>query len=132
MTGRIDFATVTKAVSPDFITAGGLDKAASISMFSPAIQTPGVQDFVNAYESKYGLVPNQLPFYAYEATFLIVDAIRRAGSDKPADIEQALKTTTMPSLLGGTYVMDDHNHSHMPLQVVGLRNGKVAVIGAGG
>jgi branched-chain amino acid transport system substrate-binding protein len=132
MTGRIDFATVTKAVSPGFIAAGGLDKAASISMFSPAIQTPGVRDFVDAYESKYGLVPNQLPFYAYEATFLIVDAIRRAGSDKPADIEQALKTTRMPSLLGGTYAMDDHNHSHMPLQVVGLRNGKVAVIGAGG
>ncbi len=93
-------------------------------MFSPAIQTPGVQDFVNAYESKYGLVPNQLPFYAYEATFLVVDAIRRAGSDKPADIEQALKTTTMPSLLGGTYAMDEHNHSHMPLQVLGLRNAR--------
>jgi len=130
LTGRIDFAAVSKAVSPGFIAAGGLDNAASVSMFSAAIQTPGVQDFVKAYESKYGLVPNQLPFYAYEATYLIVDAIRRAGSDKPADIEQALKTTTMPSLLGGTYAMDDHNHSHMPLQIIGLRKGQVTVIGA--
>jgi branched-chain amino acid transport system substrate-binding protein len=132
LTGRIDFAAVTKAVSPGFIAAGGLDKAASISMFSPAIGTPGVQDFVHAYESKFGLVPNQLPFYAYEATFLIVDAIRRAGSDKPADIEDALKTTRMPSLLGGTYAMDDHNHSHMPLQMIGLRNGKLFMIGPAG
>jgi len=38
-----------------------------------------------------GWYPNQLPFYAYEATYLIVDAIRRAGSDKPADIEAALR-----------------------------------------
>ena len=129
LTGRIDFPTVTKAVSPGFVTAGGLDKAASISLFSPALDTPGVQDFVHGYEAKYGLVPNQLPFYAYEATYLIVDAIRRAGSDKPADIEQALKTTKMPSLQGGTYAMDDHNHPHMPLQMIGLRNGKVAVIG---
>jgi branched-chain amino acid transport system substrate-binding protein len=132
LTGRIDFAAVTKAVSPGFIAAGGLDKAASISMFSPAIGTPGVQDFVHAYESKFGLVPNQLPFYAYEATFLIVDAIRRAGSDKPAVIEEALKTTRMPSLLGGTYAMDDHNHSHMPLQMIGWRNGKLFMIGPAG
>jgi branched-chain amino acid transport system substrate-binding protein len=132
LTGRIDFSAVAKAVSPGFIAAGGLDNAASVSMFSPAIETPGVQDFVHAYESKYGLVPNQFPFYAYEATYLIVDAIRRAGSDKPADIEAALKTTRMPSLLGGTYAMDDHNHSHMPLQIIGLRNGRPTVIGAGG
>lgn len=130
LTGRIDFASAIKAVSPAFVAAGGLDDAASISMFSAAIQTPEVKDFVEAYEAKYGNVPNQLPFYAYEATYLIVDAIRRAGSDQPRDIEQALKTTTMPSPLGGTYVMDAHNHSHMPLQVVGLRNGRVAVIGA--
>jgi len=26
--------------------------------------------------------------------------------------------------------MDDHNHSHMPLQIIGLRKGQVTVIGA--
>jgi branched-chain amino acid transport system substrate-binding protein len=128
LTGRIDFPAAAKAVSPGFLAAGGLDKAASVSLFSAAIEAPGVQDFVKAYEAKYGLVPNQLPFYAYEATNLVVDAIRRAGSDKPADIEAALKTTRMPSLLGGTYALDDHNHAHMPLQILGWRNGKVAVL----
>jgi hypothetical protein len=58
----------------------------------------------------------------------VVDAIRRAGSDQPAAIEQALKTTTMPSQLGGTYAPDDHNHAHTPLQILGLRDGKPAVI----
>ena len=60
LTGRIDFSAVAKAVSPGFIAAGGLDNAASVSMFSPAIETPGVQDFVHAYESKYGLVPESV------------------------------------------------------------------------
>jgi hypothetical protein len=59
-----------------------------------------------------------------------VDAIRRAGSDQPAAIEKALKTTTMPSLLGGSYTPDDHNHAHTPLQILGLRNGGPAVIGS--
>ena len=55
-------------------------------------------------------------------------AIRRAGSDKPEAIQAALKTTTMPSRLGGSYVPDDHNHAHTPLQILGLRDGKPAVI----
>jgi hypothetical protein len=58
----------------------------------------------------------------------VVDAIRRAGADKPAAIEHALKTTRMPSLLGGTYKLDDHNHPHMPLFILGLKDGKPAVI----
>jgi branched-chain amino acid transport system substrate-binding protein len=34
----------------------------------------------------------------------------------------------MPSLLGGSYAMDDHNHPHTPMQIVGLRDGRISVI----
>lgn len=87
-----------------------------------------MQDFIQAYRTKYGIMPTQRSFFAYEATNLVVDAIRRANSDKPEDIQRALKTTTMPSLLGGTYAMDDHNHPHTPMQIVGVRGGKMSVI----
>jgi branched-chain amino acid transport system substrate-binding protein len=129
ITGRIDFAAATGAVSPQFLTSGALDGATSITVFNPLIETPGVQDFIQAYRAKYGIMPTQRSFFAYEATNLVVDAIRRADSDKSEDIERALKTTTMPSLLGGTYAMDDHNHPHTPMQIVGVRNGKPGVIG---
>ena len=76
-------------------------------------------------------MPTQRSFFAYEATNLIVAAIRRANSDKAQDIERALKTTTVPSLLGRTYAMDDHNHPHTPMQIVGMRNGKPERDGAG-
>ena len=78
--------------------------------------------------ARYGLTPTQRSFFVYEAVNLVVDAIRRAGSDQPAAIEQALKSTTMPSLLGGTYKLDDHNHPHMTMQVVGFKDGKPTVI----
>ena len=129
ITGRIDFAAATGAVSPEFLASGGLDGATSITVFNPLIETPGVQDFVQAYRAKYGIMPTQRSFFAYEATNLVADAIRRANSDKSEDIERALKTTTMPSLLGGTYAMDDHNHPHTPMQIVGVRGGKPGVIG---
>ncbi len=73
-------------------------------------------------------MPTQRSFFAYEATNLVVDAIRRASSDKPEDIHRALKTTTMPSLLGGAYAMDEHNHPHTPMQIVGVHGGKMSVI----
>ena len=92
------------------------------------LDLPGVKDFVASYHAHYGLAPTQRSFFVYEATYLVVDAIRRAGSDQPAAIEKALKTTTMPSLLGGTYAPDDHNHAHTPLFVVGVKDGKPAVV----
>ncbi len=128
VTGRIDFPVAAGALSPEFLASGGLDGATSITVFNPLIETPGVQDFIQAYRAKYGIMPTQRSFFAYEATNLVVDAIRRANSDKAQDIERALKTTTMPSLLGGTYAMDDHNHPHTPMQIVGVRAGKASVI----
>ena len=102
---------------------------ASASICSPTVQdTPGIKEFVAAYRAHYGLMPTQRSFFVYEATLLVVDAIRRAGSDQPAAIHQALKTTTMPSMLGGSYAPDDHNHAHTPLQILGLRAGRPAVI----
>jgi branched-chain amino acid transport system substrate-binding protein len=128
ITGRIDFVQAAGALSPEFLASGGLDGATSITVFNPLIETPGVKDFIEAYRAKYGIMPTQRSFFAYEATNLVVDAIRRANSDKSEGIERALKTTKMPSLLGGTYAMDDHNHPHTPMQIVGVRGGKPSVI----
>jgi len=128
LTGRVDFSAALAAVSPQFRESGALSDMTGIAVFTPAQDTPGIKEFVAAYRAHYGLMPTQRSFFVYEATLLVVDAIRRAGSDQPAAIHQALKTTTMPSLLGGSYAPDDHNHAHTPLQILGLRAGRPAVI----
>ena len=127
--GRIDLATAIGAVSPGFLGKGGLGKVASIVVFTPLLDTPPVKAFVADYRARYGLTPTQRSFFAYESTFLVVDAIRRAGSDTPADITAALRTSDMPSRLGGSYKMDDHNHPHTPMQLLGVRDGMVRIIG---
>jgi branched-chain amino acid transport system substrate-binding protein len=128
VTGRFDLGAAVAAVSPQFRDAGGMSALTGVAVFTPASEKPEVQQFVAAYKSRYGLVPTQRSFFVFEATHLVVDAIRRAGSDKPDAIKQALKTTTMPSRLGGSYSPDDHNHAHTPLQIVGLKDGKPVVI----
>ena len=128
LTGRVDFSAALAAVSPQFRDSGALSGMTSIVVFTPLQDTPGIKDFVAAYRAHSGLTPTQRSFFVYEATLLVVDAIRRAGSDKAAAIHQALKTTTMPSLLGGNYTPDNHNHAHTPMQILGLRDGKPAVV----
>jgi branched-chain amino acid transport system substrate-binding protein len=128
LTGRIDFPVALTAVSPHFRDSEALSGMTGIAVFAPEQDKPGVQDFVSDYRAHYGLTPTQRSFFVYEATLLAVDAIRRAGSDQSAAIQQALKTTTMPSLLGGSYAPDDHNHAHTPLQILGVHDGKPAVI----
>jgi branched-chain amino acid transport system substrate-binding protein len=128
ITGRIDFPAAAAAVSRPFLESGALSGMTSITVFTADQQIPAIQDFVTAYRTHYGLTPTQRSFFVYEATLLVADAINRAKSDDPAAIQKALKTTTMPSLLGGTYAVDDHNHSHTPMQIVGMRDGKPAVI----
>jgi branched-chain amino acid transport system substrate-binding protein len=128
ISGRLDVGSALSAVSPAFRDSGALASLTSIAVFTPLIDKPDVRAFVASYRAHYGLVPTQRSFFVYEATYLVADAIRRAGADQPAAIEQALKTTTMPSILGGTYAPDDHNHAHTPLFVVGLVEGKPSVI----
>ncbi len=122
VTGRVDFAAA--AALPEAQQA----KVTSVVVFTPASPIPAVHAFVESYRAHTGLMPTQRSFFVYEAVLLAVDAIRRANADTPDAIEAALKTTTMPSLLGGTYAMDDHNHPHTPLTIMGIRDGKPAVI----
>jgi ABC-type branched-subunit amino acid transport system substrate-binding protein len=128
VSGRFDLGGAMAAVSPAFRDAGGLAGLTTIAVFTPFIDKPGVKAFVASYQAHYGLMPTQRSFFVYEATFIAVDAIRRARSDTPAAIEAALKTTKLTSRLGGTYALDDHNHAHTPLFIVGPRDGKPAVI----
>ena len=126
--GRIDFAAALENLSPRFVDAGALDRAAGISVFIPSASGPDVQAFAASYRDKYGLAPTQRSILAFEATELVVDAIRRAKSDHPAAVQQALRSTQMPSMLGGTFAMDEHNHSHVGMQIVGIRGSKLVVL----
>ena len=128
LAGRIDFTAAIANLSPQFVAAGALDRSAGISVFTPSAPDSGVQEFVASYREKYGLAPTQRSVLAFEATELVVDAIRRANSDDPVAIRQALRSTQMPSMLGGTFAMDEHNHAHVMMQIVGVRGGKLAVL----
>jgi branched-chain amino acid transport system substrate-binding protein len=68
----------------------------------PSNPNPAYQKFYNAYKTKYGHEPeNAFAALGYDSVYLMVDAIKRAGSADPAAIRKALgETKDFPGITG--------------------------------
>jgi ABC-type branched-subunit amino acid transport system substrate-binding protein len=126
--GFFDLAAARDAVTPQFLAAGGMQGVASLQIFSTALKTQPVAAFVGEYVGRFDAQPDQHAFYAYQAIYLIADALRRAASDAPADILAALRSTTMPAMSGGSFSFDAHHVAHPDAVVSGIRDGRIIVM----
>jgi len=71
---------------------------------------PKVVKFVETYKKDYGQVPDALAALAYDATMMLVDAIKRANSAEPQKIRDALEQTKNLQVVSGSITLDkDHN-----------------------
>lgn len=89
-----------------FITFGGL----------PPDQLTGKgADFVAAYTATYGTKPEAYAIYAYEATKVVIDAIRRAGVKDRAKVLEALRDTRDFEGALGTWSFDGNGDTSLTL-----------------
>jgi branched-chain amino acid transport system substrate-binding protein len=89
--------------SPDMTKIAGdaINGGYFTNHYSPDDQRPEVQDFVRKYKAKYGAAPDALATLAYDATRIMLEAIRRAGTDKPDAVRDAMaKITDFPTVSG--------------------------------
>lgn len=61
--------------------------------YSPESDDPDVQTFVQKYTEKFKMTPNALAALGYDATYILLNAIERAGSTDPEMIKAALMET---------------------------------------
>jgi len=125
LTGRV----LVDQVPKEIMASGFLDGTTSVQPYDPSIDTPGNKAFVEAFQKRNGTAPILVSFEAYETTRVLIDAIKRAGSTDPAAIRDALAKTKYPSILGNTIEFDDHNLAHNNAVILGIRGGKVVVLG---
>ncbi len=91
-----------------------LDKASAAGGFysnhySPEDTRPIVQDWVKNYQAAYGAVPDALATLAYDATNLLLTAIKNAGTDDPAKVKDALAAINMETVSGKVTFDQFHN-----------------------
>ena len=79
--------------SPDMIKIAGdaINGGYFTNHYSPDDPRLEVQEWVKKYEAKYGSKPDALATLAYDATCLMLQAVKLANSSKPADIRDAMQ-----------------------------------------
>jgi branched-chain amino acid transport system substrate-binding protein len=125
LTGRV----LVDQVPKEIMDSGFLDGTTSVQPYDPSVDTPGNRAFVEAFKKLHNVPPILVSFEAYEATKVLIDAIRRAGSTNPAAVRDALVTTKLPSILGTTIEFDDHNLAHNNAIILTIKGGKVVIVG---
>lgn len=68
--------------------------------YAPDANDPEVKDFVAKYKAKYKIVPNALAALAYDATYILAEAIERAGSTDHAKVRDAMMQTDKKFVTG--------------------------------
>jgi branched-chain amino acid transport system substrate-binding protein len=88
--------------SPDMTKIAGdaIDGGYFTNHYSPDDPRPEVREWVKKYEARFGAKPDALATLAYDGTSLLLEALKRAKSDDPALVRDALKAIDMQTVSG--------------------------------
>ncbi len=78
--------------------------------YSPDDPRPEVQEWVKKYLAKYGSSPDALATLGYDATCLLLEAIKRANSDNPVKVKEALQGIKDFKSVSGNISLDEQGN----------------------
>ena len=113
---------------PDLIEIGGtaLEGSFFANHFSPDGQlTQEARQFVDAYTEKYGIAPDGPAALGYDATTIVIEAMRRTTDLTPAAIRDQIEMTQDYS--GATVLShyDENRHAVKSLVINTVKDGKI-------
>lgn len=91
--------------------------------YSPDAGTPEVEAFLAAYQAKYNKTPDALAALAYDAAYLLAQAIEEAGSTDGAAIRDAMLAITFKGV-SGTVTYDANRNPIKSAVIIGIEDGK--------
>jgi branched-chain amino acid transport system substrate-binding protein len=111
--------------SPELVKIGGtaVENGFFTNHYSSEDKRPIVQDFVKKYKAKFGAEPDALAALGYDAMYIMLDAIKRAGSTKGAAIRDALKATDI-NVVSGRIKFDANRNPIKSAVIIEIKNGK--------
>lgn len=108
--------------SPELWKLGGdaLKNTYISNHYSAENPAPEIQNFVKAYQAKYGVVPDSLAALAYDAAKVLADALKRAGSTESAKLRDAIAATKGFPGVTGNITLDADRNAVKPAVVLAL------------
>ena len=112
--------------SPDLVKIAGsaIEGGYFSNHYSPDDLRPEVAAWVKKYKGKHGQVPDALGTLAYDATNLLLEAIRKAGSDDPKKIRDALASIKGFNGVTGKATLDRNGDSIKSAAILKIEDGK--------
>ena len=91
--------------------------------YSPDAGTPEITKFLEAYKAKYNKTPDALAALAYDAAYLLAQAINEAGSTEGAAIRDALAGISFTGVSGGI-TFDENRNPIKSAVIIGIEGQK--------
>jgi branched-chain amino acid transport system substrate-binding protein len=112
--------------SPDLVKIAGsaIEGGYFSNHYSPDDRRQEVVAWVKKYKEKHGQVPDALGTLAYDATNLLLEAIRTAGSDDPKKIRDALASIKDFKAVTGKSTLDRNGDMIKSAAILKIEGGK--------
>lgn len=106
-------------------SAAGMNNTFFTNHYSPEDSSPASKKFVDAYKKEYGVMPDAMAVLGYDAAYVMVDAIKRAGAADSEKIRAALAATKdFPAVTGATTLNENHDAVKSAV-IIEMKNGKM-------
>ena len=93
--------------------------------WSASINTPGNQDFVKNYSTKYGTAPNNYAARAYAALHILAEGIANAQSTDSTAIRDALASIREFDTILGNFSFDANGDAVYDAKVLIVKDGEL-------
>jgi len=92
--------------------------------FSTEDTSPAVQNFLSRFQQKYSETPDAMAALGYDATMLLFDAMRRAGTTDSPALRDAIASTQNFAAVTGNITLDSQRNATKPAVILQIKDGK--------
>ena len=125
------FAATVGPASPKFVEELGASAEFVLGSSrwepKPVLGHPGMTEFIEKYEQRYGAKPNYHAASAYAEMQILEAAVKDAGSFDPQQVRDALSSIAVKTIIGG-YKADTQGMSPIDGLTFQIQNGKRAIV----
>ena len=129
LTGRYD---ITAKQIADYIASGAMEGSTCVEPYSHLYEGGQNAQFVQKVKTKLGRDTGIYwwgVYWSYEATRVMLEAIKQGGKAERAAIRDAATKIEMELITGVKVKFDDHNQWHPPAFITGVKDGKIVLFG---
>jgi branched-chain amino acid transport system substrate-binding protein len=112
--------------SPELVNVAGdaIEGGYFSNHYSPEDTRPEVVNWVKKYREKFQQTPDALGTLAYDATNMLLEAIRKANSGDPGKIRDALASLSGFEGVTGKFTMDENGDPIKSAVIIRIQGGK--------